>query len=234
MSELDTVQTEKFVGKRVKDIYGRYVGYVVGIETGPYGEVVSVGVDRGDKGFHEFQIEYLSFENDMLILTPPWKVDTEEFAREVNIVMRRIKAVEDLFREGEVSREERDEALKQYVESLKDIQADCQALREMMEKRLVELDEQEKNLHRFLTSIKIQYKSGEISAESFRSSTQFTNMLIDKIGRERKDIQEAQNLLKQPSTVEETSGILSITTQEEGMEDQLTGENNWLSKFLAK
>ena len=39
-----------FVGKQVKDIYGTYIGKVVGIITEIDGEIETVGVDCGSGG----------------------------------------------------------------------------------------------------------------------------------------------------------------------------------------
>ncbi|WP_415283035.1 hypothetical protein [Candidatus Nitrososphaera sp. FF02] len=42
-----------FVGKQVKDIYGTFIGRVVGIITEIDGEIESVGVDCGSSGIRQ-------------------------------------------------------------------------------------------------------------------------------------------------------------------------------------
>ena len=61
MSTADTLY-QKYVGKEVRDIYGTYVGSVLGVTTDTSGQLVSAGIDAGSDGFLELPKENITVE----------------------------------------------------------------------------------------------------------------------------------------------------------------------------
>lgn len=221
---------DKLIGKRVKDVYGRYIGYIAGLVVNNLGELTFIGVDCGDKGFCEFPTDYIRFENDTAILSPSWRVDAEKLAKESVILQKRIQAVEELFNEGELTIEERDELVKNFKERISELQKKIEELKTFTAKRLSELDEQKKRLRDFLVSLKVQYKSGEITMETFKSSNQFISILLNKIEQERQDIlsigSSLESLISERNVYDTSNIKLSDKEQVE--------ESNWLTRILKK
>ena len=96
---------QRYMGKRVRDVYGRYVGFVVGITKDPFGDLRSIGVDSGERGLAEFLGQCVTADGDSLVVLPSWKVDADRFKRETMLVNNRMQAFEDLIKEGEITQE---------------------------------------------------------------------------------------------------------------------------------
>ena len=74
MSELKL----EFVGKQVKDMYGTFMGKVVGIITDTDGSIESVGVDCGSAGLKQLPYEQLLVQGDYVIFIPRWRLDAQK------------------------------------------------------------------------------------------------------------------------------------------------------------
>ncbi|MEM1525335.1 MAG: CdvA-like protein [Nitrososphaerales archaeon] len=221
---------EKWVGKRVKDVYGRYIGYVAGLIVDNFGKLISIGVDCGDEGFCEFPIEYTRFDNDTVILSPHWRVEAEKLTKENLILQKRIQATEELFNEGEISIEEKEQLVKNFKERMVELQKKIEELKAFTQKRILELDAQRKKLRDFLVSLKVQYKSGEITVEAFKSSNQFISLLLNKIEQERQDILNIGNSLEPLMSEQDAYKLSSI----ESSDEEQVEESNWLTRILKK
>ena len=161
---------QRYMGKRVRDVYGRYVGFVVGLTKDPFGDLRSIGVDSGERGLLEFPGQCVNAEGDSLVFLPGWKVDSDRFKRETVLVNNRLQAVEDLIKEGAITQEEYHEFQKVYQGYKAKLDEVKKVLDEKIKRRLQDLDRESKDIKKLTTNVKVQFKSGEIDAESFRAS----------------------------------------------------------------
>lgn len=234
------------MGKRVRDVYGRYIGFVVGLSTDPFGELRAVGVDSGERGLAEFPGACVTQEGDSLLLLPTWKVDAEKFRREALLINNRSQAVEELLKEGEITQEEYQEFLKVYQGYRTKLDDVRKVIDEKLKKRNQELDRETKDLKRMATNVKVQFKSAEIDAETFRASLQYVAVMKERVDKERADIAATASLLAAPTSVtpkvvEErieppASPIESSQPQEiapvQTVDGPVPTEAGWLARFL--
>lgn len=231
------------MGKRVKDTYGRYVGFVVGTSTDPFGEPRAIAVDSGQGGFTEIPSQYVRQDGDFLVMTPTWRLDAEKFGKENGLVQSRAQAIEDLLKEGEISQDEYAETLKVYDGYKAKLAEVRKHLEERLKKRDQELDKENREIKRLSTNIKVQFRSGEIDAESFRSSLQYASLMRERIEREKNDVAITFNSLTSPSEPQ----VVQTTPQqqEEGQTEveeagteytpqaqRPLAEAGWLARFL--
>jgi hypothetical protein len=159
---------EKLVNKPVKDTYGRYVGFVVGFSVDTSGELKSVGVDQGNGDFTEYPHQRIASTADGFVVIPEWKVQCDALGKEVEGVRRRAKALQELAREGEVSRSLFDDMMGKYSEEASTIQGSYKSLAENMVVRIGELEGQKEQLDRFLVEVKVQFRAGEIDEAAYK------------------------------------------------------------------
>lgn len=236
------------MGKRVRDVYGRYTGFVVGLTTDPFGELRSVGVDSGERGLVEHAGQCIALDGDSLVLYPTWRVEADRFRKEASIVNTRALAVDELLKEGEISQEEYQEFLKVYQGYRAKLEDVKKVLDEKIKRRLQDLDREAKDLKRMGTNVKVQFKSGEIDAESFRASLQYSSVMKERIDKERVDIASTSQMLNGPpsaspsrvveehieSSVEETPKPVEVTPIQavEVSTSSIPSEAGWLARFL--
>ncbi|MDC4230766.1 MAG: hypothetical protein M8319_00345, partial [Nitrosopumilus sp.] len=84
------------IGKNVKDMYGTFMGKVVGTITDIDGSIQTIGVDCGSQGLQQIQFEQLVVQNDIVIFIPKWRLDSQRLIREKQLTLRRLKALMDI------------------------------------------------------------------------------------------------------------------------------------------
>lgn len=238
------------MGKRIKDSYGRYAGFVVGINTDPFGEIKGIAIDSGQEGLVEIPRESIHQDGDFMILTPQWKLDADKFRNENSLVKSRAIAVEELLKEGEITNEEYSKTRKLYEGYNVKLVEMGKNLEERLRNRDQDLDREANDLKNMSTNIKIQFKSGEVDAESFRASLQYTTIMKERIEREKNDLLVTFNSLSSPADsqvdempshhqveqvenqphIDEVDLDLDSTTHQH-LSDAGT-EAGWLAKFL--
>jgi len=188
---------QKFIGKPAKDIYRRYIGYVVGITLDSNGRLRSVGIDRGGS-FEEFFSNQIIIEDDTLVLVPGWKLEAEKFKKEHDLTLKRFQALDELLKNHEIPDYVYDELCKQYKESLTRLEEEHKNLIDNLSNRIKELEDHIKHLERFLGHLKVQHKAGEISDETYRLASEYLTSVIAKTIEEKKDVESTLNMLTSP------------------------------------
>lgn len=188
---------QRFIGKPAKDIYRRYIGYVVGITLDSNGRLNSVGIDRGGS-FEEFSSNQIVIEDDSLILIPSWKMEAEKLKKEHDLTLKRFQALDELLKNHEIPEYVYNELCSQYRSSLAKLEEEHKALIESLKERVKELEAHIHHLERFLGHLKVQHKAGEISDETYRLASEYLNSVIAKTLQEKKDVESTLNLLTSP------------------------------------
>ena len=86
----------EIIGKNVKDMYGTFMGKVVGTITDIDGSIQSVGIDCGSQGLQQIQYEQLVVQGNVVIFIPKWRLDSQRLFREKQLTIRRLKALIDI------------------------------------------------------------------------------------------------------------------------------------------
>ncbi|MFB5637681.1 MAG: hypothetical protein ACE5RF_04655, partial [Nitrosarchaeum sp.] len=94
------------IGKNVKDMYGTFVGKVIGTVTDIDGSIQSVGVDCGSQGLQQIPYEQLVVQGSVVIFIPKWRLDSQRLLREKQLTLRRLKALIDIVSENDDMKED--------------------------------------------------------------------------------------------------------------------------------
>jgi hypothetical protein len=192
----------EIIGKNVKDMYGTFMGKVVGTITDIDGSIQSIGIDCGSQGLQQIQYEQLVVQNDVVIFIPKWRLDSQRLIREKQLTLRRLKALIDIVSENDhmkadaeiihekyksklVTLDETESEIKAKFEELDETESEIKA---KFEERLTELDEQMKSAKMLLFDAKVQCKSNEISDATFDTVKSCTNEVIERVTHETAEI----------------------------------------------
>ena len=91
----------EIIGKHVKDMYGTFMGKVIGTITEIDGSIQSVGIDCGSQGLQQIQYEQLVVQGETVIFIPKWRLDSQKLLREKQLTLRRLKALIDIVSEND-------------------------------------------------------------------------------------------------------------------------------------
>jgi hypothetical protein len=191
MSELKL----EFMGKQVKDMYGTFMGKVVGMITDSDGSIESVSVDCGSGGLKQLVYEQLLVQRDYVIYIPKWRLDTQKLLRQKNLILKRIKALQDIVTENDLMKDDAELVYLKYEKRLHALEEDEKSLNEKLQARLDELDAESKNIKAVLFDSKLQYKSNEVTEEMYQQISIYTNELLEHINLEKAEINNVKNKL---------------------------------------
>lgn len=181
------------IGKNVKDMYGTFMGKVVGTITDIDGSIQSVGIDCGSQGLQQIQYEQLVVQNDVVIFIPKWRLDSQRLIREKQLTLRRLKALIDIVSENDDMKADAEIIHEKYKSKLVSLDETETEIKAKLEARLTELDEQMKSAKMLLFDAKVQCKSNEISDATFETVKSCTNKVIEHITHENAEISNVKN-----------------------------------------
>lgn len=177
-----------FVGKQVKDIYGTFIGKVVGIITEIDGEIESVGVDCGSSGIKQLPYEQLVVQGDFVFFIPKWRLEAQKLIRQKALTLKRIKALHEIVAENDGMKEDAELVSIKYEKKLNELGEAENAVGGKLAARLAELDAEAKQVKAVLFDAKLQFRSNEMKEETYQQVKVNTDELIEHINNERTEI----------------------------------------------
>ncbi|MCH7876995.1 MAG: CdvA-like protein [Thaumarchaeota archaeon] len=178
----------EIIGKNVKDMYGTFMGKVIGTITDIDGSIQSIGVDCGSQGLEQIQFEQIVVQNDVVIFIPKWRLDSQRLIREKQLTLRRLKALFDIVSENDDMKADAEIIHEKYKSKLVTLDETESEIKVKLDERLTELEEQMKSAKMLLFDAKVQSKSNEISVTTFDTVKSCTNEVIERVTHETAEI----------------------------------------------
>jgi len=178
----------EIIGKNVKDMYGTFMGKVVGTITDIDGSIQSIGVDCGSQGLQQIQFEQIVVQSDVVIFIPKWRLDSQRLIREKQLTLRRLKALIDIVSENDDMKADAEIIHEKYKSKLVTLDETESEIKAKLEERLTELEDEMKSAKMLLFDAKVQCKSNEISDTTFGTVKSCTNEIIERVTHETAEI----------------------------------------------
>lgn len=183
----------EIIGKNVKDMYGTFMGKVVGTITDIDGSIQSIGIDCGSQGLQQIQYEQLVVQNDVVIFIPKWRLDSQRLIREKQLTLRRLKALIDIVSENDDMKADAEIIHEKYKSKLATLDKTEKEIKAKLDERLAELDEQTKSAKMLMFDANVQSKSNEISTTTFDTVKSCTNEVIERVSHEITEISNVKS-----------------------------------------
>jgi hypothetical protein len=187
----------EFIGKQVKDMYGTYMGKVIGMLTDIDGSIESVSVDCGYAGLKQLTYEQLLVQGDYVIFIPRWRLDVQKLLRQKNLALQRIKALQEMVAANDLMKEDVELVYIKYQKRLQELEDKGKIVLEQLQERLNQIDAENQNIKSVLFDAKLQYRSNEITEETYQQISLSTNDLIEHINLEKGEINNVISRLSQ-------------------------------------
>ena len=210
----------EFVGKQVKDMYGAYVGKVIGLVTDIDGSIESVGVDCGSTGLQKLSYEQLLVQGDYVIFIPKWRMEAQKLLRQKNLTLKRVKALENLVEENDLMKDDAEVLHLIYEKRLVDLESNEQEVVTTLNSRLRELDVQSTTIKTIIFDAKLQYRSNDILEETYHEINANSTELLDRIQLEKDEINSFLSRITQPYSESTTIGSEDKNINQAQLEDQ--------------
>jgi len=211
MSELKL----EFVGKQVKDMYGTHIGKVVGLVTDIDGSIESIGVDCGSVGLKQLPYEQLLIQGEYVIYIPRWRMDAQKLVRQKSLTLKRIKALQDLVADNDQMKSDAEIVYLKYENRLRALEGEEHGVINTLKSRLEELDSQAASIKTVVFDAKLQYRSNDMTEETYQQVNMNANELLEHINLEKEEI---SNFLTRIS--QHTVDDIELTSELEVQDDK--------------
>src|SRR3990170_5644364 len=126
MSARPTSNLFLYIGKPVKDEYGRQVGKIVSFAVSPNGRVNGVFVEHSDGEFLRYSNEQIKVDGEEITLLTPIKLRVKTLCDEIPLIWRKDQALNDLVEKKKIPSEMFTELHKNFEGALNQLRTDAQ------------------------------------------------------------------------------------------------------------
>jgi hypothetical protein len=186
-----------YLGRKIIDSYGKSLGKVVGYYSKSKNSQPIIGLELTDGIFRTISSTNLIDEANFLVLDENWKTKVEELTQDLTLNIRKLSAVNKLYKSGEISQEASDNLSTDFDSNIQDLKAHREDLLERLDERSNILNCKLKEVENYFVNVKVAHELGEIDDESYKISRDALHNLINRLQTEQKDISVAEEILKQ-------------------------------------
>ena len=159
---MEDADSPKWVGKSVRDIYGRRLGRVIGITFDLGGKIVSVGVEQGGL-LVEINPDRVTSDREEIVIIPEWKLEARYVGLDRGGLTKRLSALTRMVNENRISQE----LSKDILDRLSSIQKSRDVVVARTTAKLDDLKLADKEIDGFVSLVTLQHLAGEMASGDY-------------------------------------------------------------------
>jgi hypothetical protein len=212
-----------YVGKPVKDEYGRSIGRIVSFTVNPTGRVTSVFLKHEDGEFRRYSSEQFRVEGENIVLLPSIKLRVKTLCDEIPLIWRKEQALNELLEKKKVPSELYDELQKTFQGALNQLRTDAQTTLDNIDKYLARCSRQIRELNSALIHLEIEREIGRIDENSYQTAMEMIQEGLRWAHAEKEDLEALKTQLSNmllgetptapPSQEEQTEEMVSEASE---------------------
>jgi hypothetical protein len=152
-----------------------------------------------------------------VIYIPRWRLDAQNLLRQKNLTLQRIKALQEMVAANDLMKDDAEVVYIKYQKRLRDLEEKEKTIIELLQERLNQLDAENKNIKSVLFDAKLQYRSSELTEETYQQISIHTNDLIEHINLEKAEINNVKMRLTQ-QTLDNVDLAVSNTSHQKSQD----------------
>ena len=177
------------IGKPIKDEYGRTIGKIASFALTPSGKFDAVFIEQGDGKFLKHSVEHLKMDGADVKLTSGIKSGASAYCDQIPLIWRKDQALKDLTDKKKISRELYEELHNNFDGALSQLKTEAQNLIEEIEKQLVRLGEERRQLNYALVHLEIEHEIGKIDNQSYDTAFAIIHESLKQANDEKGDLE---------------------------------------------
>lgn len=206
-----------FIGKPVRDEYGRQIGRIASFAISPNGRINGVFVQHEDGGFSRYPSDQLRTSGDDVVFLPLIKLRVKALCNEMPLIWRKNQALNELLEKKRISPEIFDDLHENFEGALKQLKTDAEGILKDVEGRIVKCAQQVKELNSALIHLEIEREIGKVDDESYQTAMMMIQGGLKQANAEKNDLEVMRNQLSNIILGEKTP-TTTQTEEEEGKE----------------
>jgi len=204
-----------FIGKPLKDEYGRQIGQIVSFMVNPSGRVDSILVKHGDGEFSRYPSEHFKTLDDSMVLLPPLKLRVKCLCDEIPLIWRKDQALSEIMETKKYPTDLVDSFHKIFEGALNQLKAEAKSTLEEIDKEIGKCDKQIRDLNSALVNLEIERGIGRIDDKSYQTSMIMIQEGLKQCSSEKTDLQAMRGTLSSMLLEEKPPAETEVKRQKE-------------------
>ena len=177
-----------FVGKQIKDEYGRQIGRVASFKVTPTGRIDGIFVEHGDGEFLSYSNEQIRIDNGNLIISPTLKLKARSLCNEIPLIWRKDRALNELVEKKKIPPEMYDDLHNTFEGALNELKENAKDLMDDIDGQIESCNNQIHELHSALINLEIEREIGRLDAESYEKALTIIQWGLKGVNAEKSDL----------------------------------------------
>lgn len=184
-----------FIGKSVKDEYGRQIGQIASFIVSPNGHVDSIFVKHGDGEFSQYPSEHFRTLDDGMVLLPRVKLKVKSLCDEIPLIWRKDQALTEIMETKKFPIDMVESFHKSFEGALNQLKTEAKATIDEIDKEINTCDKQIKDLNAALVNLEIERGIGRLDDKAYQTSMIMIQEGLKQASSEKIDFQAMRNTL---------------------------------------
>jgi len=195
MSTRPTSNLFLYIGKPLKDEYGRQVGKIASFSVSPNGRVNAVFVEHGDGEFQRYSSEQFKVDGEEITLLPTIKLKIKALCDEIPLIWRKDQALSDLVEKKKIPSEMFTELHKNFEGALNQLKTDAQINLKNIDEQITKCNSQVRDLNSALIYIEIEREIGRLDESAYETALQIIQDGLKRVNTEKNDLESLRSQL---------------------------------------
>lgn len=195
MSTRPTSNLFLYIGKPLKDEYGRQIGRIASFSVSPNGRVNAVFVEHGDGEFQRYSSEQFKVDGDEITLLPTIKLRVKALCDEIPLIWRKDQALSDLVEKKRIPSEMFTELHKNFEGALNQLRADAQTNLKNIDEQIAKCHSQVRDLNSALIHLEIEREIGRLDESAYGTALQIVQDGLKRVNSEKIDLESLRSQL---------------------------------------
>ncbi len=184
-----------FVGKQIKDEYGRQIGRVASFKVTPTGRIDGIFVEHGDGEFLSYSSDQIKVDNGNLVISPTLKLKANALCQEIPLIWRKDRALNDLVEKKKIPPEMYDDLHMTFEGALNQLKDNAKELTEDIDRQIDRCNKQIHDLHSALINLEIEREIGRLNGDSYEKALGIIQWGLKGVNAEKSDLDALKNKL---------------------------------------
>ncbi|MEJ2271442.1 MAG: CdvA-like protein [Candidatus Bathyarchaeota archaeon] len=199
-----------FVGRQIKDEYGRQVGRVASFKVSPTGRIDGVFVEHGDGEFLSYSSDQIKIDNGDLIISPSLKLKAKALCNEIPLIWRKDRALNDLVEKKKIPPEMYNDLHRTFEGALEQLRGNANELTKDIENQIDDCNNQIHELHSALINLEIEREIGRLDNASYEKALGIIQSGLKGVNAEKNDLEALKTKLSNLLLGEKTTAIPEV------------------------
>lgn len=193
-----------FVGKEIKDEYGRQIGRVASFRVTPTGRIDGIFVEHGDGEFLSYASDQIKVDNGNLVISPPLKLKARAICNEIPLIWRKDRALNELVEKKKIPPEMYDDLHRTFEGALTQLKDNAKGLVDEIDSQVDSCNRQIHELHSALINLEIEREIGRLTSDSYEKALGMIQWGLKGVNAEKSDLEALKSKLLNLLLGEET------------------------------